>query len=220
MNFDPVKEQREHHLKMLGIMSMVAMVVVIAAMVWFFTEWVGFDGRNFNPTTDENTLDINYGFNDTAYVFTPLAVICFIVYLVGGSILLSEDIQVDNKSLVLSTAIIPAVLGCILLLNSGVSFQSYYRSKKTFTDTTKEAAAVNLRAEKVPYLDAAIVSLIPGIVNILIFAAMLAYYYLAVDKIQDKRPAPQSPIRYVPPDYLARGSARVNPPNSRRVRFG
>ena len=222
MDFDPIQEKREHHLKMLAIMPMVAVLVITGALIWFLLEWIGFDRRNFNPSTDENTLNINYGFGDTAYVFLPMSIICFLVYLIGGSILLSEDIQVDNKVLVLCTAIIPAVLGCVMLLNSGVSFQNHYKVRKSFSDTTKDAAAAKLISEKVPYIDMAIVSLVSGLISIIMFAGILAYYYLVVDKIKDRRPTPQPVKRYVPPDYLARGSARVNPPGvtGRRVRFG
>ncbi len=218
MIFDPVQENRNHHLKMLGLMPMVALTVVIAALIWFLLEWIGFDRRNFNPGTDENTLNINYGFNDTAYVFLPMAIVCFLVYLIGGSILVSEDIQVDNRILTLCTAIIPAVVGCVLLLNSGVSFQNHYKIRDNFSDTAKEAAAAKLISEKVPYIDVAVVSLVTGVISIAIFAGMLAYYYTVVDKIKDKRPTPPPVTRYVPPDYLARGGAQVNPP-SRRVRF-
>ena len=220
MIFDPVQEKRDHHLRMLGLMPMVALVVVIAALIWFILEWVGFDRRNFNPVTDENTLNINYGFNDAAYVFLPMALVCFLVYLIGGSILVSEDIQVDNRVLTLCTAIIPAVIGCVLLLNSGVSFQNHYKIRDSFTDSTKTTAAAKLKSEKVPYIDVAIVSLVTGIVSILIFVGMLVYYYQVVDKIKDKRPTPPPIVRQVPPDYLARGGARVNPPTGRRVRFG
>lgn len=211
MIFDPIQEKRDHHLKMLGLMPMVALVLVIAALIWFIIELVGFDGRNFNPTTDENTLNINYGFNDSAYVFFPMSIICFLVYLIGGSILMSEDIRVDNRTLTLCTAIIPAITGCILLLNSGVSFQSHYKIRDNFSDSAKEAAAAKLISEKVPYIDVAIVSLIIGIVSIGIFAGMLAYFYLVVDKIKDKRPTPPPQVRSVPPDYLARGDSFIDP---------
>lgn len=220
MIYDPVQEKRDHHLKMLGLMPMLALTVVIAGMIWFLLEWVGFDRRNFNPGTDENTLNINYGFDDTAYVFLPMSIVCFLVYLVGGSILVSEDIQVNNRTLTLCTAIIPAVVGCILLLNSGVSFQNHYKVRDSFTDTTKAAAAAKLISEKVPYIDMAVVSLIIGVINIAIFAGMLAYYYLVVDKIKDVKLTPPPVVRSVPPDYLARGGAQVNPPSERRVRFG
>ena len=212
---DPIQENREHHLRMLGIISIVTMVIVLGMTVWFFLEWSNFNRRNFNPTKDEKTLNIEYGFEDSSYVFMPLSSIAALVYLIGGAILLSSDIQIDHQALVLSMAIIPAVLGCVMLLNSGVSFQSNKSIKKTYNDSAKQSAAIELKNKQVPYIDTAISSLVIGVTEILAFITLLAYFYYMVPK--KSPPAPPVPSqRYVPQNFLQNDARGVNP---QRVRF-
>ena len=211
MDIDPVIEKRQHHLTILGAMPMVAVVIFAGAIGWFLTEWLRFNRREFNPKGDENTLDINYGFEDTVYVFLPLSIVCFILYLIGGSILVSGDVMVNNKTLTLVISIIPAVLGCVLLLNSGISFQNNDKIKKSYSDSTKKTSASRLKNEKVPYIDTAIVSLITGVVSMIILTGMLIYYYKVIDEIKDRIPTPVPSERYVKPNYLFRKSTTADP---------
>jgi len=190
-----------HKFKMVGFSIIASMVVILGLGIWFFLEWFNFTRKNFNPTKDEKTIDIQYGYDDTVYVFIPMVIISFLTYLIAGAILVSEDIQVNNKMLIVSVSIISIIVGSILLLNAGVSFQSNSMINKTYSDTAKQSASTELREKTVPYIDNAFTSLVVGIIEISMFIGLMVCYSV----LFKKKPVPYIPYRsedYVGKNYL------------------
>lgn len=191
---DFLEEEREHHLMILGLICMLATLIIISMGVWFFLEWFKLDRKRFDPTSDEQKINIQYGYMDSVYVFIPMLIISFLTYIIGGSILLSSEIKTDHKTLVLCVSIIPAVISIIFFLNAGISFQNSNDVKKNYTDSTKQSSANQLKDKGVPYVETGVTSLIIAIVEVIVMASLLGYFYMRVPEPRKSPTLPPEPI--------------------------
>ena len=200
-----INEKQQYHYRIIGMIELFSAAIVISMGIWFFTDYFRHNVKSYDPNSDEKIIDINYGYEDSSYLFIPLFVISFITYVVGGTIFLSSHgpgkITHNYSALTWSTSLITGVIGLALLISGTISIQDYNKVHKTYTESDKQTAADKLKSEKVPYKTNGITSLVSGIVQILMMILIIVYYYKVVPREPRSYSADDS-IPYASKNYL------------------
>ena len=179
----------------LALIEFISVIVLIGIGIWFVDVWVKWEGKNYDPSIDEGKLDIDYNFQAITVVFAAIVSICILIYMICGSVTASQiNLHYAVRSVTLSVAIIPGVLGVILFLNGGMSYDAQKKINETYDDILKENAKKELRSRNIPYDNLGAASFAAGSIQIVMSIVILCYYYLVVAK---KKPPP--PPVYIPP---------------------
>lgn len=177
----------------LALIEFISVIALIGFGIWFIEEWIKWEGKSFNPTSEENTLNIKYNMQAISSIFLTIVSICVVVYAVCGSVTASHSENINLYSTTLSAAIIPGVLGGVLFLNGGMSYDAQKKVNNTYDNADKQAARNALSSRNIPYDNLGAASFAVGSVQIAMMIVILCYYYLVVAK---DKPAP--PV-YIPP---------------------
>ena len=71
-------------------------------------------------------------------VFLTIVSISVIVYAICAGVTVSHSEKIDLKASTLSAAIIPGILGMVLFLNGGMSYDAQQKVNKSYEDKDKK----------------------------------------------------------------------------------
>jgi hypothetical protein len=170
----------KHYAKM-GTTLLVCTVGIFAICIWFFDSYFNFTHKNYNPEKDEKIVNIQYGFEDSSYVFMTFAILTFVLFLAAGLVFLigqgDKKYDPDYNSLVIVTSVLSGIFSFILFVNSGVSFQNKDIVGKNFSDAQKKLSSDTLDQKTVPYTEIAVTSLIVALISVTGLVIILVIQY-------------------------------------------
>jgi len=197
----------------LGALELIGMAVFLGMSIWFYIFYSDFTIKNYDPRLEETVLGITYDFDAITVVFIAFSLISFITYTVGGALFLMKKgpgMNVNHKTLLLSTSIITGILSIGLIANGILSLENNSKIKKTYDDEEKQIARDLLKFSQVPYTELGITSLVSGVVGLILMITLISYFYIMLPK-----PPPQPvPVKKQPtvvkqgPDFLKRGKIK------------
>lgn len=207
----------------LALIEFISVFAIVAFGAWFVDLWIQWQGKNYNPTTDEKTLGIDYNIQAISTVFFTIVPICIVVYAICAGVTVSHNPNINLYASTLSAAIIPGVLGAVLFLNGGMSYSAQQKVNDDYEDPDKLVAKKALASRSIPYDNLGAASFAAGSIQIAMMIVILCYYYLVVAKVKPAPapvyiPPPPPPKPPVPDNYLENDRI-IRKPSTRRVQF-